>query len=109
MNKIEEAYVSWTVDAEVIFDEDGEESTGADYVLIEKLYVPVAERGQGKARRMMNEALEEIRAEHPGLTIKVAALPFGDDALDMIDLVAFYESLGFEVSDTSGHAVIMEM
>ena len=58
---------------------------------------------------MLREAIAEAKQQYPTLSIKVAALPFGDDQIDMSDLVAFYESEGFSVSNCDGHAVIMEM
>ena len=103
-----EAYVSWDLETEVLFDEDGCEYTGWQYAIIEKIWVPESDRGQGKGRKMLESAIEEIKAEHGKITIKIAALPF-DNGMDMADLVAFYESVGFDVEDTSGHAVIMSM
>ena len=103
-----QAYVSWNLETEVLFDEDGCEYDGEEYALIEKIWVPAEDRGQGKGRKMLEEAIEEIKATHGNITIKIAALPF-DNGMDMADLVAFYESVGFDVEDTSGHAVIMSM
>ena len=103
-----QAYVSWDLETEVLFDEDGFEYDGDDYALIEKIWVPESDRGQGKGRKMLESAIEEIRAQHGKITIKIAALPF-DNGMEMNDLVSFYESVGFDVEDTSGHAVIMSM
>ena len=103
-----QAYVSWDIETEVLFDEDGCEYDGDQYVLIEKIWVPESERGQGKGRKMLEQAIDDIRTQHGKITIKIAALPF-DSGMEMDDLVAFYESVGFDVEDTSGHAVIMSM
>ena len=103
-----QAYVSWNLETEVLFDEDGCEYDGEEYALIEKIWVPAEDRGQGKGREMLENAINDIRTQHGKIIIKIAALPF-DDGMDMDDLVSFYESVGFDVEDTSGHAVIMSM
>ena len=104
-----EAYVSWGLTEDPVFDSEGEEIGSEEYVLIEKLFVPSHQRRQGIARKLLREAIAEARQQYPTLSIKVAALPFGDDQIDMAELVAFYESEGFLVSNCDGHAVIMEM
>jgi len=101
-------YVSWGLQSDPEFDDEGNESTGDEYALIEKIYVPPSQRGNGIARKMLRSALAEIKQEHPDLPIKIAALPFGEDAIEMEDLVSFYESEGFDVSNTDSDAVIME-
>ena len=103
-----EAYVSWDLETEVLFDEDDCEYDGEQYAIIEKIWVPESDRGQGKGRKMLESAIADIKEKHGNITIKIAALPF-DGGMDMADLVAFYESIGFDVEDTSGHAVIMSM
>lgn len=103
-----DAYVSWSLNEYPVFDE-GEEVGSEEYVLIEKLFVPSNQRRQGVARKLLREAIAEAKSKHPDLPIKIAALPFGEDQIDMSDLVAFYESEGFSVSNCDGHAVIMEM
>lgn len=104
-----EAFVSWGLTEEPLFDSDGEEVGSKEYVLIEKLFVPPSQRRQGIARKLLREAIAESRQQYPTLSIKVAALPFGDDQIEMVDLVAFYDSEWFSVTNTDGHAVIMEM
>ena len=104
-----EAFVSWGLNEEPLFSVDGEEVDSKEYVLIEKIFVPPRQRRQGVARKLLREAIADARNQYPTLSIKVAALPFGDDPISMIDLVTFYESEGFSVSDCNGHAVIMEM
>jgi predicted GNAT family N-acyltransferase len=103
-------YVSYELNTDIDFDEDGNEIESEEYVLISRVYVPEEKRGQGVARKIMTEALAEIAKEHPSKTIKIAAYPL-EETTDLDRLVDFYESLGFEVSDSTGncHAVIMEM
>ena len=103
------AYISWDVTEEPIFDDEGNEIGADEYVLIEKIYVPADKRRQGIARKLLREAIAEAKQQYPTLIIKIAALPFGYDPIDMSDLVDFYESEGFAVVDCNGHAVIMEM
>jgi GNAT superfamily N-acetyltransferase len=102
-----QAYIGWDLNQEELFDEDGNEYAGEEYALIEKIFVPVEDRGQGVGAKLLAEAIEEIRAAHGSITIKLAALPFGEGAMDMVDLVAYYERCGFEVESTEGHAVVM--
>lgn len=104
-----EAFISWGLTEDPLFNGEGEEIGSEEYVLIEKLFVPPHQRRQGIARKLLREAIAEAKQQYPTLPIKVAALPFGDDQIDMSELVAFYESEGFSVSDCAGHAVIMEM
>ena len=89
------AYVSYDINCEEIYDEDGEVSYGDDYWLISNVFVEPAFRGQGVARKMMVEAIAEMKAERPELKIKLVATP-QDDETDIELLGAFYESLGFE-------------
>ena len=104
-----DAYVSWSLNEDPVFDSDGKEIGSKEYVLIEKLFVPPHQRRQGIARGFLREAIADAKQQYPTLSIKVAALPFGDDQIDMAELVAFYESEGFYVTNTDGHAVIMKM
>lgn len=103
------AYVSWSIEAEELFDDEGNEYSGDDYALIEKVYVPSADRGNGIGSKMLRETIAEIQATHPEMTIKLAALPFDDCPMDMCELVEYYERFGFSVTNTEGHAVIMEL
>lgn len=89
------AYVSYGINCEEIYDEDGEVSYGDDYWLISNVFVEPAFRGQGVARKMMVEAIAEMKAERQELKIKLVAIP-QDDETDIELLGAFYESLGFE-------------
>ena len=89
------AFVSYDINCEEIYDEDGEVTYGDDYWLIGNVFVEKAFRGQGVARKMMVEAIAEMKAERPELKIKLVAIP-QDDETDIELLSAFYESLGFE-------------
>ena len=88
------AFVSYDINCEEIYDEDGEVTYGEDYWLISNVFVEPAFRGQGVARKMMVEAIAEMKAERPELKIKLVAIP-QDDETDIELLGAFYESLGF--------------
>ena len=103
------AYISWDVTEDQVFDDEGNEIGADEYVLIERIYVPADQRRKGLARKLLRDAIAEAKRQYPMLTIKIAALPFGDDHIDMSALVDFYESEGFAVIDCNGHAVIMEM
>jgi hypothetical protein len=75
-----------------------------DYALIEKLYVPPEQRGTAKGRQLLVDAVDEIRAEHGDIDIRLTADPFGEGKMDTEDLVKYYEDMGFELdggSDTS--------
>ena len=104
-----QSYISWDIAEDEIFNDECEVVGSNEYAIIEKIFVAPEDRRQGKARAMLREAIAEIKANHPGMAIKVAALPFGEDPIDMADLVAFYESEGFDVENCDGHAVIMSM
>ena len=105
-------YISWGINSDPEFDAEGNESEGEDFVKIDRMYVPESQRQKGLARAMLRNALAEIQKEHPGMTIKLSAEPFGknpkDEVIDTEDLVKFYESEGFSVTDTRGDGVIME-
>lgn len=92
-------FVEWSLNN----DCDG----GADYVLIELVSTPPADRGQGQARRCLELALAEIRAAHPGKAIRLVVEP-KDDETSFDGLVDFYESVGFEGVATYGGPAIME-
>lgn len=96
------AYVSYDINCEEIYDEDGEVSYGDDYWLISNVFVEPAFRGQGVARKMMVDAIAEMKAERPELKIKLVCMSQDDDT-DQEKLAKFYESLGFEaVGDEIG-------
>ena len=92
-----EAFISWG------FDE------AEDCYLIAHMWVPVAERGKGKGRAMLREALADMRAEGKAKVVKLSADSSSEDPSDPIDLhalVAFYESEGFDI-EYAGEVVIM--
>ena len=79
--------------------------------LIHKMFVPADERGQGKGRQMLQDAIEEMRAEGKFDLIKLCADSEAADPnepIDLADLVEFYESEGFEI-EHAGDVVTMEM
>ncbi len=79
--------------------------------LISHLWVPVAERGQGKARKMLQDAIEEMKAEGKHGEIKLSADSESEDpqdSIDLADLVDFYESEGFSI-ELACEVVIMRM
>lgn len=99
---METQYVSYSVQQEEIYDEEGEVSYGDDYWLIEKCYVAPELRGQGIARNMMEQAIAEMRAERPELKIRLVCEAQDADT-DQELLAGFYESLGFDaVGDEIG-------
>jgi GNAT superfamily N-acetyltransferase len=94
---MKEAYISWSHD----------EDEGA--YIIAHLYVPVEERGQGKARAMLRDAIAQMRDEGKANVIKLSADSKSEDPDDPIDdfaLVEFYESEGFEV-EYAGDVIVM--
>lgn len=102
-----QSYISWDIAEDEIFNEECEVVGNEEYAIIQKIFVAPNERRQGKARAMLREVIAEIKKAHPGMKIKIAALPFGEDPIDMADLVDFYESEGFSVENCESHAVIM--
>ena len=102
-----EGFVEYGEAADDIFDDDGNETTGETYILIDLVYIYPEHRRQGHARRILAAALEEIKKT--GFQIKLAALP-KEESIDQNDLVSFYESMGFSPSEVQGGAaVIMEL
>lgn len=64
---------------------------------INNLFVAFKERGKGKARELVAEAIEYAN-ENNYATVGLYAEPQEDDGLNSSDLVGFYKSCGF-VSD----------
>ena len=102
----DKAFCAYRIETEIDFDEDGYEVDGEQYVLIEKLFVPSENRGNGIARRLLREAVSHARATYPGMAIRLVAEPLDADT-DMDRLLAFYESEGFDVIE-AGEIVVME-
>ncbi|KAB0585071.1 MULTISPECIES: GNAT family N-acetyltransferase [Edwardsiella] len=100
-------YISYSVNAEEIYDESGDMTFGDDYWLIEKIYVPVEMRGQGVARKMLTEAIAKMQAEHPEYAIRLVCEAQDEDT-DQEKLAAFYESVGFSaIGDEIGTMELM--
>lgn len=79
--------------------------------LISFLWVRPEERRQGKGRKMLQEAIEEMKAEGKHDMIKLSADSENMDPenpIELSDLVEFYESEGFEL-EYAGEVVIMGM
>lgn len=82
-----------------------------DCYLIANLWVRLEERGQGKGRKLLQDAIEEMKAEGKHSLIKLSADSDNMDPenpIDLSDLVEFYESEGFEL-EYAGEVVIMQM
>lgn len=105
MKDLDKAYISYSIDTEVLFDDEGEEVQGDEYWLISKLYVPAGERGQGKARRMLEQAIKDMHQERPDLDIKLWCEAQDSDT-DTEMLQGFYESVGFTATGIGAEMVI---
>lgn len=102
--------VSWSLETEEEFytDEEGDEfSEDFEYVLVDGVGTAPAYRRQGFARVTLRAALERIEADFPGMPIRLSAHPQEEDGISYDDLVAFYESEGFQVI-FAGDVVVME-
>lgn len=94
-----QAYISW----------EGYEEENC--YIIAHLFVPVAERGQGKGRELLRGAIEDMRLEGKFDTVKLSADSESEDPenpIDLAGLVEFYESEGFDIEE-AGSVVIMSM
>lgn len=99
INMSNQAFISW------------EKYEEENCYLIAHLFVPVEERGQGKGRNMLQEAIEEMSKEGAYNEINLSADSDSEDPenpIDLADLVQFYESEGFEV-EFAGDVVVMSM
>lgn len=97
--KMSESFISWSYDEQ------------EQAYIIAHLWVPVEERGKGVARKMLQEAIEEMRAEGKADQIKLSADSESEDPenpIELADLVEFYESVGFDI-EYAGEVVIMAM
>ena len=99
------AFISYSVNSEDQYNADGEVFDSADYWVIEKVFVPVEERGQGKARKMLIDAIAEMKTENSMLDIKLWCDPQDDDT-DSELLAAFYESVGFEATGNGAEMIL---
>lgn len=102
----EHGYIQYDKTSDDIYNDEGD-ITGEDkYILIGKVFVDPDYRKKGFARQMMIETLKDIKSKSD-LPVRLAALPL-NNSIDGQDLVSFYESLGFDVTNTEGSAVVME-
>lgn len=87
--------VRWCEEADIVFTDDGDEIETGVHVTISLVRVSDDRRGEGLGTKLMQDALDQIRADGYS-TVKLAAHPYdGDDHMD--DLVRFYERLGFTI------------
>lgn len=94
-----EAFISW----EPLPEEDA--------YLIAHFWVPVSERGQGKGRKLLQEAIAEMKEEGKFDRVVLNADSENEDPknpIELADLVDFYESEGFVVT-YAGEIVAMEL
>ena len=89
-------YADWGIEADTIFTEEGEELEGVEYVQIYNLFVAEQYRGKGEARRILDVAIKTIKADHPGMEIKIVPEP-KESVVDLERLASFYESMGLFV------------
>lgn len=100
-----ENYISYCVNEDHDINEDGDCVATGEYWLIEKVFVQPEQRGQGIARKMMEEAIAEMQAKRPELSIKLWCEAQDKDT-DQELLANFYESFGF---DATGNGAEMEL
>lgn len=103
---------SWSLNRDQIWDPVEEDLIdGDEYILIDKIYVNPEYRNQGYGKKLLDEALAEIKAEHPRTPIKLVAMPdSGPDEIELEDLVKFYEKNGFSVDESAANmdGVVMD-
>jgi len=73
----------------------------SDYVHIFNLFVYPEYRRQGKAKELLNIAIDEIRKTGWEKEIQIVAIP-QSDSISLQKLKLFYESLGLSVYDYYG-------
>lgn len=98
-------YISYYIDQEEIYDDEGDVIGEEDYWLISMVYVPAEMRGNGVARKMMEEAIADIREKDSSLPIKLWCEAQDKDT-DQELLAAFYESFGFEATGNGAEMVL---
>jgi len=99
------AYITYGVDSEETYNDEGELVAELDYWLISKVYVPVDQRGNGIARKMMTDAIADMKKENPELEIKLWCEAQDDDT-DSELLAAFYESFGFDATGNGAEMIL---
>ena len=90
-------YVSWCLDNEISWSEDGDEIIGKEYAKIDLVWVCPEDRKKGIGRKILVEEIEKIKTIHPDMAIKLVVEPKDEDAMDYEQLVSFYESVGFSL------------
>ena len=101
------SFVEWSrqlgEDVEVV-DEYGDVDyePGPDYMLIEGVYVAPDSRQKGIGRKLLRSALARIKSQDSQIDVRLSADPIADEAVSQEDLVSFYESEGFDVSEAEG-------
>jgi predicted GNAT family N-acyltransferase len=98
-------YITYGVDSEETYDDEGELAAEVDYWLISKVYVPVDKRGNGIARKLMTDAIADMKKERPELDIKLWCEAQDEDT-DSDLLQGFYESLGFDATGNGAEMVL---
>lgn len=67
-----------------------------DFVHIYDLYIPPCFRQQGRARKILQQAIEEIRLTGYAGEIQIVANPY-DNSIDVNVLASFYKRMGLAV------------
>ena len=105
-------FAEWRIDETMEFrfnrDTMDYEEIYEPYILLEKLFVPEDQRGQGAGRKVLNAFIEEIKSLYPGIKIRLSADPDDADFMSVDDLVDFYKSAGFKEILSEGATPIME-
>jgi GNAT superfamily N-acetyltransferase len=100
----EKGWVSWDITSDTLLDSEGYGYEGEAYALIAHVWTAPESRGQGIARQNVIAAMDEIRAEHGGISIRLWCEPQDKDT-DSDLLMSFYESLGFEATGSGSEMV----
>ncbi|ENE6639054.1 GNAT family N-acetyltransferase [Salmonella enterica] len=99
-------FISYQVNQDPVWSEEEQDIIdGQEYWLIAKVFVPLEKRGNGIARKLMSNAIIEMKAERPDLSIKLWCESQDSDTDDEL-LSAFYESFGFSFT---GNGAEMEL
>jgi GNAT superfamily N-acetyltransferase len=100
-------YVSYSVQSDPVFDDEGEEIGSESYILIDLVYVTPEERGHGIGRKLLLETIAEL--EKQPMPIRLCALP-KENCMPLERLVGFYQSVGFSaMGEQGGAGVQMEL
>ena len=103
-----QAFVTYTIEEEIEFtiDSEGDEQeVSTEYWLINNVFVPAAERGQGKARQMLTDAIADMKTQRRDLEIKLWSEAQDADTCDE-KLAEFYESMGFSFTGNGSEMVL---